>query len=115
MQPNLSGKRKCEVPKVPRSAAYYRATQAAPDEELVVKRLIDELHVRHSINGSRRIIKDLEQRRGYRVNRKRLPRLMLKMYALAKYLNVALLLRSVDFSSIDLNPRSLGPPAAPRR
>ena len=70
----LTKRRRCELLDVSRSTAYYRPNPVS-EEDLVVMRLIDELHLQLPFYGSRRIRDELEDR-GRTVNRKRIQRLM---------------------------------------
>ena len=79
----LSKTRRCELLDVARSTAYYRA-QLVSEEDLVVMRLIDEIHLRLPFYGSRRIRDELEEH-GHTVNRKRVQRLMRLMDLRALY------------------------------
>ena len=77
--PGLSVKRQCELSNLPRSS-YYRETgqpQESP-ENLELMRLIDEEYTRHPFYGTRKM-KNYLRRNGYKVNRKRVQRLMRKM------------------------------------
>lgn len=60
-----------------RSGSYYRPA-AEPAEELELLRLIDEIHLDKPFLGSRRLRDELADR-GWRVNRKRVRRLMDKL------------------------------------
>ena len=77
--PKLSISRQCELISLPRSS-YYRETQLAEetDENLLLMRLIDEEYTRHPFLGSRKM-RNYLCCLGYRVNRKRVQRLMRKM------------------------------------
>ncbi len=79
----LSKTRRCELLDVARSTAYYRR-ELVSEEELVVMRLIDEIHLRLPFYGSRRIRDELEEH-GHTVNRKRVQRLMRLMDLRALY------------------------------
>ena len=69
----------CRLLDVSRSAAYYKAAYKAPDpEELCLKRLMDELHMKYPFMGTRSI-RDQLHSRGHRINRKRVKRLMAEM------------------------------------
>ena len=70
----LTKRRRCELLDVFRSTAYYRPNPVS-EEDLVVMRLIDELHLQLPFYGSRRIRDELEDR-GRTVNRKRIQRPM---------------------------------------
>lgn len=76
----LSVARQCELLSLPRSS-YYRkdcCLIGETKENLNLMRLIDEEYMRHPFYGTRKM-RDYLRRRGYRVNRKRVQRLMQKM------------------------------------
>jgi putative transposase len=76
IEPNIkpSMRRQCEILSVARSTLYYQAEQ--PDEEeLVLMRAIDKLHLKRPFFGSRMIARTLRTQ-GIVVNRKRVQRLM---------------------------------------
>lgn len=75
--------RRCELLEVARSSAYYR-TQPLSEADLVLMRLIDELHLRWPFYGSRRMRDELHKR-DHDVNRKRVQRLMRLMDLRALY------------------------------
>lgn len=75
--------RRCELLEVARSSAYYQAVPTS-DDDLVLMRLIDEIHLQWPFYGSRRIGDELEVR-GHPVNRKRVQRLMRQMGLQALY------------------------------
>ena len=77
--PDISIQRQCELISLPRSS-YYRpcALQEETAENLELMRLIDEEYLRHPFYGQRKM-RDYLRRQGYRVNRKRVQRLMRKM------------------------------------
>ena len=75
--------RRCELLDVARSTAYYRP-EPVSEEDLVLMRLIDAIHLRLPFYGSRRIRDELEAH-GQRVNRKRIQRLMRQMGLRALY------------------------------
>ncbi len=79
----LSKTRRCELLGVARSTAYYRR-ELVSEDDLVVMRLIDEIHLRLPFYGSRRIRDELEEH-GHTVNRKRVQRLMRLMDLRALY------------------------------
>ncbi|RLB88078.1 MAG: hypothetical protein DRH50_15805 [Deltaproteobacteria bacterium] len=72
--PKLSVKRQCELIGLSRSS-YYRKESSESEENLKLMRLIDEEYTRHPFYGTRKI-RDYLRRQGYRVNRKRVQRLM---------------------------------------
>ena len=82
--PRPSVRRQCALLGVPRSSVYYEKTQerkrkpgAPSDAEL--RRLIDEIHMKDPVFGTRRIREILIREHGLKVNRKRLARLMREM------------------------------------
>ncbi len=77
--PRLSVARQCELIGLSRSS-YYRHDEVGtePEENLALMRLIDEEYTRHPFYGSRKM-RDWLRRQGYRVNRKRIQRLMRRM------------------------------------
>jgi putative transposase len=70
----LSIRRQCALLSLNRSTAYYEPVPA-PDEDLALMRLIDELYTARPIYGSRKMTERLRER-GHEVNRKRVQRLM---------------------------------------
>ncbi len=79
----LSVRRQCALLGLPRSTLYY-TPMPEPEEDLCLKRLIDEQYLRTPFYGSRKMweyLKDLE----YEVNRKRVQRLMREMGIQALY------------------------------
>jgi len=70
----LSKARRCQLLDVARSSAYY-CPQPVDEKDLMLMRLIDEIHLRWPFYGSRRMVDALEDR-GHNVNRKRVQRLM---------------------------------------
>ena len=81
--PDISIARQCELIGLSR-ASYYRldrqslAVASETPENLELMRLIDEEYMRHPFLGSRKL-RDYLRRQGYRVNRKRVQRLMYNM------------------------------------
>jgi len=75
--------RRCELLDVARSTAYYRP-EPFSEEDRVLMRLIDEIHLQWPFYGSRRIRDELESD-GHSVNRKRVQRLMRQMGLRALY------------------------------
>ena len=75
--------RRCELFNVARSTTYYDAAPVSADD-LLVMRLIDEIHLRLPFYGSRRICDELQDQ-GHTVNRKRVQRLMRNMGLHALY------------------------------
>jgi putative transposase len=78
IEPNhkkLSISRQCELIGLARSS-YYRETRGGESEEsLMYMRLIDEIYLAHPAYGARKI-RDTLNRRGYRIGRVRVRRLM---------------------------------------
>jgi putative transposase len=72
--PKVSVSRQCELLGLAR-ASYYRTATPETAENLELMRIIDEEYTRHPFLGSRGMKKYL-RREGYRVNRKRVQRLM---------------------------------------
>jgi putative transposase len=70
----LSLVKQCQLLGLNRSSLYYQPVSPA-EEELLLLRLLDELHLKLPFAGSRRLVSELKAR-GYRVNRKRVQRLM---------------------------------------
>jgi putative transposase len=81
--PELSIVRQCELLGLAR-ASYYYAPVGPSEEDLELKRLLDEQYLRTPYYGSRRMTAWLKQQ-GYAVNRKRVVRLMEEMGLLAIY------------------------------
>jgi putative transposase len=75
--------RQCELLALPRST-FYHVAEPVSEEELELMRLIDRCHLEHPYYGSRRI-RDWLEDEGYRVNRKRIQRLMRTMGLVALY------------------------------
>jgi len=66
--------RQCEMLDLSRSSVYY-GLKPIPEEDLALMRRIDEIHLKLPFFGSRKI-RDRLQREGYKVNRKKVHRLM---------------------------------------
>lgn len=64
----------CQLLAISRGSYYYQPC-AETKENLVLMRLLDELHLQHPVFGSRRLTVMLG-RAGHRVNRKRVTRLL---------------------------------------
>ncbi len=75
--------RQCELLDLPRST-FYHLPKPVSEEELGLMKLIDRCHLKHPYYGSRRI-RDWLADEGYRVNRKRVPRLLHTMGLVALY------------------------------
>jgi putative transposase len=65
----------CRLLKLARSTYYYQSQRHESEENLSLMRTIDELYLAHLENGSRMMVRVL-RRRGQKVNRKRVQRLM---------------------------------------
>lgn len=72
--PKISTARQCQMLGLPRST-YYHRPQPTPADDLALMRKIDEIYLAHPYFGSRQMARFL-RRQGYRVNRKRIQRLM---------------------------------------
>ncbi|NAZ94570.1 IS3 family transposase [Vibrio toranzoniae] len=70
-------KRQCELLNIARSTAYYQPIGLS-NEELELRRMIDEIHLQYPFMGSRRIRNELIKK-GHQVNRKRIVRIMRDM------------------------------------
>jgi len=75
--------RQAQLLDLSRSSVYYRP-QPTSDEDLVLMRRIDELHLEHPFAGSR-MLRDLLNREGFAVGRKHVTTLMRKMGIEALY------------------------------
>ncbi len=75
---DLSIARQCELIGLARSSYYRAKTEIESEENLILMRLIDEEYTRHPFYGSRKL-RDFLRRQGYKVNRKKVQRLMRKM------------------------------------
>lgn len=71
---DISIRRQCDLLGLSRSS-YYRFPVFETEENLRLMRMIDEEYTRHPFYGSRKI-RDVLFRKGYKVNRKRVQRLM---------------------------------------
>jgi len=76
---SLSIGRQCELIELPRSS-YYRKSSVhkESDKNLVLMRLIDKEYTKHPFYGTRKM-RNYLHRQGYKINRKRVQRLMRKM------------------------------------
>jgi putative transposase len=75
--------RRCELLQLARSTAYYHPVPVS-EQDLLLMRLIDEIHLRLPFYGTRRVRDEL-QTQGHRVNRKLVQRLMRLMGLRALY------------------------------
>ena len=77
--PKISILRQCELTGLPRSTYYGKTpVQQETPENLEFMRLIDELFTAHPFYGSRQM-RNAIRRKGHKINRKRVQRLMRKM------------------------------------
>ena len=74
----LSVERQCELLGLSRASYYRELAQTESEENLALMRRIDELYTRYPFYGTRKM-RDHLRREGYKVNRKRVQRLMRKM------------------------------------
>jgi len=79
--PQLSIRQQCRLLDLPR-ASYYRETVPETPENLELMALIDKEYTRHPFQGSRGI-RNYLRRQGYKMNRKRVQRLMRVMGLIA--------------------------------
>lgn len=71
--------RKCTLMDVSRSTMYYKSVMPVSDkEEFEIKRRIDKLHMKYPFMGSRSF-RDQIRSKGFKINRKRIQRLMNEM------------------------------------
>lgn len=76
--PKLSVRTQCELLSVSRSSLDYVPAEEAK-ENVLIKRLMDEIYLRDPCLGSRRLVTILERDHGLLVNRKRIQRLRREM------------------------------------
>ena len=81
--PKLSTARQCRLLGLPRSS-YYHRPKPKPVEDLALMRVIDEVYLAQPVFGSRQMTRWL-RRQGYKINRKRVRRLMRLMGLEALY------------------------------
>lgn len=72
--PKLSKRKQCELLGVARSSVDYQPVKES-EEDIKIKRLLDEIYMIDPCLGSRRLVTILERDHGIKVNRKRLQRL----------------------------------------
>ena len=76
---SLSIGRQCELIELPRSSYYRKSSlHKEPDKNLALMRLIDKEYTKHPFYGTRKM-RNYLRRQGYKINRKRVQRLMRKM------------------------------------
>jgi len=71
----ISISKQCELIRLSRSSYYWDVQQGESDQNLKLMRLIDEEYTRHPFLGARKL-RDYLRRKGHKVNRKRVQRLM---------------------------------------
>ena len=77
--PKLSIQRQCELIGLPRSSYYSEGlTEQETPKNLELMRLIDNEYTAHPFYGTRQI-RNVLRRKGHKINRKRVQRLMRKM------------------------------------
>ena len=79
----LSISRQCRLMSLHRSGYYYQAVETT-DDEFILMRWIDEIHIKRPFLGIRRMTDELHEA-GCRVNHKKVGRLMRKMGTQALY------------------------------
>jgi putative transposase len=72
--PEISMRRQCELLEIARSTVGYDPVPEDP-EDLLIKRLLDEIYLKDPCLGSRRLVTVLDRDYGLKVNRKRVQRL----------------------------------------
>ena len=80
MDGDVATTRQCELAGVSRATVYaHQKPKAVDADDLLLSRLIDEEYTRHPFYGTRRMVVIVSKAVGYRVNRKRVQRLMRQM------------------------------------
>ena len=80
MKDDLATTRQCELAGVSRATMYaHQKPKVLDQDDLLLSRLIDEEYTRHPFYGTRHMVVVISKAVGYRVNRKRLQRLMRQM------------------------------------
>lgn len=80
MDGDVATTRQCELAGVSRATLYaHQAPKVVDTDDLLLSRLIDEEYTRHPFYGTRRMVVIVSKAVGYRVNRKRVQRLMRQM------------------------------------
>ena len=80
MNDDLATTRQCALAGVSRATIYaHQKPKADNDDDLLLCRLIDEEYTRHPFYGTQRMVVMVSAKVGYRVNRKRIQRLMRQM------------------------------------
>ena len=79
----LSIKKQCALLQLPRSTAYYNPAEVS-EEDLTLMRRIDELHLNYPFAGSR-MLRDMLKQAGYKIGRRHVRTLMMRMGIEALY------------------------------
>jgi len=80
MDDDLATTRQCALAGVSRATMYaHQKPKPDDDDDLLLCRLIDEEYTHHPFYGTRRMVVMISVKVGYRVNRKRMQRLMRQM------------------------------------
>jgi putative transposase len=80
MKDDLATTRQCELAGVSRATIYaHQQPKVACEDDLLLSRLIDEEYTCHPFYGTRRMVVIISAAVGYKVNRKRVQRLMRQM------------------------------------
>ena len=80
MDGDVATTRQCELAGVSRATLYaHQKPKVVDTDDLLLSRLIDEEYTRHPFYGTRRMVVIVSKAVGYRVNRKRVQRLMRQM------------------------------------
>ena len=77
-KPKVSMRRQCELLAVSRSSLTYKS-KGESEEDVRIKRLLDEIYLIDPCLGSRRLVTVLDREHGLKINRKRLQRLRREM------------------------------------
>ena len=72
----ISISKQCELLRLPRSSYYRNIQEGESNQNLELMRLIDEEYTKHPFLGARKLRDYLRRRKGRKVNRKRVQRLM---------------------------------------
>ena len=78
VNPEVSVRRQCEILAVSRSSLAYKS-KGESEEDVRIKRLLDEIYLIDPCLGSRRLVTVLDREHGLKINRKRLQRLRQEM------------------------------------
>jgi len=91
----ISIRQQCSLLALTRSV-YYRKPKPISKEDIRIMNLLDEIYTKRPFFGSRRMKKELFKRKGIRVNRKRIQRLMRQMGLEAIYPKPNLSRRNIE-------------------